>query len=204
MPEHKQQLVQGQYFHIYNRGNNGIDLFYDADSYYYFLKLYDKYIEPIAETYAWCLMKNHFHILVYLKIDTQIDKSKLEYSTVEKAKIITASKQFSHFFNAYTQSINKRFKRTGSLFEKPFERKIITSDNYLQKVIFYIHNNPVHHGFTEHIWNYPWSSYESILSEKPTKIKRKEVIDLFQNKNGFLEFHNIEQDLNDVSNLLID
>ena len=49
-------LEKGRYYHIYNRGNNGIDIFFDVDSYYHFLRLYDKYITPIAETFAWCLL----------------------------------------------------------------------------------------------------------------------------------------------------
>lgn len=87
------QLEKGKYYHIYNRGNNGIDIYYDNESYYHFLRLYEKYISPIAATFAWCLLKNHFHILVYIKNDEEIDASKLEYSTVEKPKSIDASKQ---------------------------------------------------------------------------------------------------------------
>jgi len=140
-------LIGGNYYHIFNRGNNRDHIFYETENYYHFLRLYEKYINPIADTFAWCLLKNHFHILVYLKTDNEIDKNLFTYSTVEKPKIINPSKQFSHFFNAYTQSINKRYHRTGSLFEKNFERKQITSESYFQKLIYYIHNNPVHHGF---------------------------------------------------------
>ena len=156
---------------------------------------HEKYIEPVAETYAWCLLKNHFHLLVYIKPQNEIDNRKLKYSTVEKPRIISASKQFSHLFNAYTQAINKRFKRTGSLFEKPFHRKLIT---------FYIHNNPVHHGFCKNINDYPWSSYGSIISEKPTKTKRKEVIDAFYNLDNFIAYHNQNQDLFDIDGLIIE
>lgn len=164
-------LEKGKYYHIYNRGNNGIDVFFDSESYYYFLKLYDKYILPIAETYAWCLLKNHFHILVYVKTDDEINWEKLEYSTIEKPKAFNPSNQFGYLFNAYTQAINKKFNRTGSLFERPFERKLIASEKYLQNLIFYIHNNPILHGFTNNLNDYPWSSYDTILSNKPTKLK---------------------------------
>lgn len=199
-----QPLEHEKFYHIFNRGNNGINLFYDTDCYYHFLRLYEKYIEPVAETYAWCLLKNHFHLLVYIKPQNEIDNRKLKYSTVEKPRIISASKQFSHLFNAYTQAINKRFKRTGSLFEKPFHRKLITSDDYFQKLIYYIHNNPVHHGFCKNINDYPWSSYGSIISEKPTKIKRKEVIDAFYNLDNFIAYHNQNQDLFDIDGLIIE
>lgn len=197
-------LEKGNYYHIYNRGNNSIDVFFDADSYYHFLNLYDKYISPIAETYAWCLLKNHFHILVYIRMDHEIEFDKLEYSTIEKPKVIEPSKQFGYLFNAYTQAINKKFKRSGGLFEKPFERKLITSDKYLQNVICYIHKNPVQHGFVTQMNLYPWSSYGSIVSEKPTKINRKEIIDIFGNKDEFVNYHNENHTFNEIINFVID
>lgn len=197
-------LEQGNYYHIYNRGNNGIDIFYDTESYYHFLKLYDRYISPIAETYAWCLLKNHFHILVYIKMDNEIDSSKFEYTSVERAKTINASNQFGYLFNAYTQAINKKFKRTGSLFETPFERKQISSDAYLKNLIYYIHNNPVHHGFIDKMNLYPWSSFETIISDKPTKLKRDNILDIYGSKSDFIEFHNINQNLSNLKELIIE
>ncbi len=125
-------LENGKYYHIYNRGNNGIDLFYETENYNHFLKLYEKYIDPIAETFAWCLMKNHFHILVYIKETNEIDIAKLEYSSTDKPKTVNSSKQFSNLFNAYTQAMNKRYNRTGSLFEKNFKRIVVASENYFQ------------------------------------------------------------------------
>ena len=62
-------FTYGKYYHIFNRGINSCDLFRDADNYEYFLNLYDKYISPIADTYAWVLMPNHFHLLVRIKED---------------------------------------------------------------------------------------------------------------------------------------
>ena len=197
-------LENGNYYHIYNRGNNGIDVFFDSESYYHFLRLFDRYISPIAETYAWCLLKNHFHILVYIKLDNEVDYSKLEYSTVEKPKVLDPSKQFGHLFNAYTQAINKKFNRTGALFEKPFERKQITSERYLQNVIYYIHNNPVQHGFVQQMNLYPWSSFESIVSDKPTKLKRQDVIELYGTKLDFIDYHKSSQNLNEITKFIIE
>jgi putative transposase len=200
----KEALVSGNYYHIYNRGNNGIDIFFENENYNYFLKLFHQYIHPIAETFAWCLMKNHFHFLVYIRNENQVLIDSLEYSTVEKPKFLDASKQFGHLFNAYTQAINKRYSRTGSLFEKPFERKRLTSQKYLQNLIYYIHNNPVHHGFTKTANEYPWSSYDSVLSEKPTKLKREEVIAIYGSKENFISYHDGEQDLETIFDIIID
>jgi putative transposase len=197
-------LENGKYYHIYNRGNNGIDLFYETENYNHFLRLYEKYIDPIAATFAWCLMKNHFHILVYIKEADEIDIAKLEYSSTDKPKTVNGSKQFSNLFNAYTLAMNKRYNRTGSLFEKNFKRKVVTSENYFQKLIFYIHNNPVHHRFTENIVEYPWTSYGTIISTKDTKLQRNRVIESFNDLENFKYYHSINQDLDEIEDLIIE
>lgn len=70
-----------------------------------------------------------------------------------------------------------------------YERKLVTTEEYFQQLIFYIHNNPVHHGLVKQMSLYPWSSYETMLSEKPTMVKRKEVIALFSGKKSYIYYH---------------
>jgi putative transposase len=200
----KEPLDFGNYYHIYNRGNNGIDVFFENGNYNYFLKLYLQYIHPIAETLSWCLMKNHFHFLVYIREEKSVLVDSLMYSTVEKPIKLDPSKQFGHLFNAYTQAINKKYNRTGSLFEKPFERKRVTSEKYLKNLIYYINTNPVHHGITKTISEYTWSSYGSVLSEMPTKLDREHVIEIFGSVENFIGYHSREQDVNAIFDLLID
>ncbi|MCG9792879.1 hypothetical protein [Flavobacterium algicola] len=202
--EVKQPIEYGNYYHIYNRGNNGIDVFLSIENYNHFLKLYAKYIEPIAETFAWCLLKNHFHILVRIKEQSEIVNEELSYTTTEKPKVINPSRQFSHLFNAYTQAVNKRHNRTGSLFEASFERKLVSSERYFKQLIFYIHNNPVHHGFVTSMNLYPWSSYETIISDKPTKLKRKETIEVYGDVEDFIRYHSEKQNLNEITDLIIE
>jgi putative transposase len=197
-------LENGKYYHIYNRGNNGIDLFYEIENYKHFLRLYEKYIDPVAETYAWCLMKNHFHILVYIKETEEIDSTKLEYSSTDKPKIVSASKQFSNLFNAYTLAMNKRYNRTGSLFEKNFRRKVVNSETYFQKLVFYIHNNPVHHKFAEHIIEYPWTSYGTVISNKKTKLQREKVIEYFHDLENFKYYHSSSPNLDEIEGLIME
>lgn len=76
-----ERIEFGGYYHIFNRGNNGINLFFENDNYRYFMQLYDRYIFPIADTYAWCLLKNHFHFLIRIKEVDEIDKTGFSYST---------------------------------------------------------------------------------------------------------------------------
>jgi len=65
-------IEYGRYYHIYNRGINGTDLFMTNDNYSWFVELYFKYVDLIADTYAWCLMKNHFHFLIRIKDEEEI------------------------------------------------------------------------------------------------------------------------------------
>ncbi len=57
-------LEFGQYYHIYNRGNNRENLFVEEREYPYCLRLYGKYILPVAQTFAYCLLPNQFHFLI--------------------------------------------------------------------------------------------------------------------------------------------
>lgn len=174
------------YYHIYNRGNNGENLFYSDENYQYFLKLYKKHISSIAETYAYCLLKNHFHFLIKIRSETEIcTQFSIDVEKAEKKP----SQQFSNLFNAYVQAINKQNNRHGSLLETPFKRKQIKDEKYLKNLIIYIHNNPIQHNFVEKIADYKWSSYNSIISDKKTKIEREKVIELFDTKENFISTH---------------
>jgi len=57
-------LQYGQYYHIYVRGNNRENLFYEERNHRHFLRLHALYVEPVVDTYAYCLLRNHFHLLV--------------------------------------------------------------------------------------------------------------------------------------------
>jgi REP element-mobilizing transposase RayT len=188
-------LDAGWFYHIYNHGVGGRDLFNEADNYNYFMKLYDKYISPVADTYAWVLMKNHFHLLVRIKENINVPSSIPDLTGFEnlsglELKINKPPHQhFSNLFNAYSKAFNKRYNTRGALFERPFRRKRINSPESLKNVVTYIHNNPVHHGFCGHPVEYPWSSYFSCLSEKQTKLQRNDLINWFGNKEGFEKGH---------------
>lgn len=65
-------LIFEKYYHIYNHANGDENLFREQKNYEYFLKKYKQHISPIAETIAWCLMPNHFHLLVKIKTEEEI------------------------------------------------------------------------------------------------------------------------------------
>ena len=202
-------LEFGQYYHIYNRGINGCDLFTSEENYHFFLSLYEKYIDSIADTFAFVLMPNHFHILIKLKDGICYKHKKanrsmdaVRFSEIKwETKNLSASASpdrviipnphlhFSHFFNAYTKYINRRNNRHGSLFERAFKRKLITDETYFKNLVLYIHRNPVNHGFCEHPIEYAWSSYLTCISPKPTNIRRDTVLEWFLDKENFEYCH---------------
>lgn len=65
-------LIFEKYYHIYNHANGDENLFREQKNYEYFLEKYKQHISPIAETIAWCLMPNHFHLLVKIKTEEEI------------------------------------------------------------------------------------------------------------------------------------
>ncbi len=183
-------FVPGQCYHIFNRGNNREDLFREERNYRYFLRLYAHHVEPVVDTFAYCLLKNHFHLLVRIK-----ERQTSQGSTtceVSKGAVVTpraASQAFSNFFNAYTKAINKAYERTGSLFQEHFGRIAVTSDAYFAHLIFYIHFNPQKHGFVPDFRDWTFSSYHALASERPTRLARDTVIGWYGSAARFEEFH---------------
>ena len=124
------------------------------------MQLWAKYIDPIAQTYAYCLLRNHFHFLIRIKDQDQIpDKLKGNLS-----------QPFSNLFNAYARTINQTYQRSGALFQHTFGRVEVKNDVQFLQVIAYIHRNPQKHGFVDDFRDWPYSSYQPMLSSKPGKL----------------------------------
>ncbi len=177
------------YYHIFNRGTNGENIFLEEQNYPYFLQLYEKHISPIAETCAFCLMKNHFHLAVRIRSEVEIAMDLQNASQTENIKPGIVGMKFSNFFNAYAKSINKKYNRTGSLFEHPFGRIPIHSSRQLWAVIAYIHQNPQKHQFVEDFRDWKYSSYPLLISEKDTFLNKKTVFDCFGSLNTYIAYH---------------
>jgi putative transposase len=225
-----EKLEHDKYYHIFNRGNNSEDLFREPDNYFHFLRLYEKYIYPIAETFAWVLMRNHFHLLVRIKTEAEIgyylplnsDRSddSVRFKTtsnlseceapdrvtnkINKPQKPNPTKHFSHLFNSYSKYFNTKYNRSGSLFERPFNRIVINNEKYFRHLVMYIHTNPFRHGFTDDFKDYPWSSYGSTISIKPTKIRRDKVLGWFDDRANFIKIHQQEQNYKLIDKFVIE
>ena len=90
---------------------------------------------------------------------------------------------------SYSKSINKQQNRTGSLFRKNLKRNPIKSNFQFVTTVMYIHCNPKHHGMTNDYLNYEWSSYNRILDNKKSKLKKSEVLGYFDTKENYTYMH---------------
>ena len=189
-------LVPGVIYHIYNRGNNGENIFPEQRNYYYFLNLYAKYIAPIAKTYAYCLLRNHFHFMVRINILEELD----EPSSLERF----ISQQFATFFGTYTKAVNKANSRTGTLFEGRFKRKPVIDDSYFKMLVAYIHQNPQRHGLIDDYRDWPFSSYHDIISQKPTQLSRETALSWFNGSDGLIQYHEKVADFTEIKDLIDD
>ena len=166
---------KGFLYHVYNRGNNGERIFYNHLNYKYFIEKVDYHILPFAEVMAWCLMPNHFHLMIYIHR--------------ERIFTVTINQSIGKMLSSYARAINIQENGTGSLFQqhskaiclngnvalKPSWYKIMgvtrisnwnESSDYPRVCLNYIHLNPVQAGLVMKVEDWRWSSYHEIYGKK--------------------------------------
>ena len=187
-------LEPGTFYHIFNRGNDGINIFYKGKNYRYFLTKYDQYMSGYVDTYCFCLLPNHFHLLAKVKPSDDVARKAAvdfpkNFSEEGYTDARAVSERFRRFFMSYAKSINQQEGRSGSLFQKYFRRQAVTDDAYFTRLIWHIHNNAVHHGLHDNLETYSWSSYQRILTDKPSKLMKEEVLAWFGGRDNYVAFH---------------
>ena len=207
-------LEPGQYYHVYNRGVNRENLFREERNYAYFLKLYTRHITPVAETFAYCLLRNHFHFLIRIRYSIQtgaVFETAPVLSNSETAPVLSnsetapvspalVSKAFNNFLAAYAKAINKAYGRTGALFQHHFGRLPVSTDEYFAALVRYIHHNPRKHGFVSDFRAWPHSSYHALAQTRPAAggasipLARAAVLGWCGGARGFQDWHGVETD----------
>ena len=199
MGQKKTQLEPGKFYHIYNHSIGKENLFRNEENYRFFLSKFFQTVSRVIDTYAYCLMPNHYHFLILVKDENAaINFYKQKYpqkGTPNSEDLIQIiNKQLSNCFNGYSKAYNKIYKRKGALFIDSFGRKEVKERDYLVKIVHYIHYNPVHHKFVDNISDWKYSSYNSIINDNDSRICRKEVIELFENIDNFIFYNQQKSD----------
>jgi putative transposase len=169
-----------QFYHVYNRGVNKMEIFLDEDDYAYFEKLlarglskekisdkfsriYSNFADDV-EVHTYCLMPNHFHLL-------------LRQKNAESIRKYIRSVMIS-----YSMYFNRKYKRSGPIFESRFKSVRISKDPQLTHVSRYIHLNPV--GYR--IWDY--SSYSDFVYEPREWLTTDFILGMFPSKRAYLNY----------------
>ena len=214
-----EKLIPNQTYHIFNHANGFENIFTEDENYRFFLEKYQQYIVPIAETYSYSLMPNHFHLVVRIRrkeVIEELIRSKSNFAATHfsntdnfskvsfdfgKVPVVNndrtsdediekfLSKQFSNMFSSYTQSFNRMYKRRGSLFIKNFKREVILDKEYFLNAIVYTHRNPIHHGFCTAYTDWSYTSYCEITSQKSEIVEVHKLLKVFGSKGLFVEEH---------------
>ena len=192
-------MIPSQDYHLYNHANGRENLFIEERNYAFFLEKLSNHILPVCRLFSYCLMPNHFHLVLQMRSEEALQKiwQKPGSQTflTQKQLELKISKSFANLFSSYTQSFNKVYNRMGSLFIPSMKMEEITDDNHFCKAIHYSHANPVHHGFVKKIDNWPHSSYKIFLSKSPTKLEREYVLAMFGGLDAFKKYHEQPIDL---------
>ncbi len=211
------KLQSGYTYHICNQGINREDIFKEDRNYHYFLKKYQELAHPLFNTFAYCLLPNHFHLMIQVKPYEELHQAfpkkfpkptlkarvAAEINTNEEVEYDEQisnllSRQLGVWFSSYARAINNAYGRKGKLFMLPFNRVLVSNDTYFSWLLAYIHRNPIHHNFCDDFTTWEYSSYSQILDflKADTSVLPDDVIldlpflkDWFTDKENFLELH---------------
>jgi putative transposase len=143
----QRDIQSGITYHVYNRGNLKMPLFKARDDYEYFLKSLSKYKNLLnMQIFAFCIMPNHFHIL----IKEPLHEAPLKLSFI--------SRYMSRTLTSYSKYFSLKYNHSGYVFQGRFKSRAVNSYSYSQRIIKYIHMNPVNDGLVTYKSDWPYSS----------------------------------------------
>lgn len=187
-------------YHIICKSTEGRKLFSTDQNRFYFLQRYHEFLNDFTDTYAYCLLNNHVHWFIKTKSESAIQsvlEAGLAKPTITHQKFLLGEcsfhelieQQYNRFFIAYSLAYNISLGVKGHLFNRPFKRIEVENDGHFTQLIIYIHANAEKHGLVNDFNKHKWSSYRSILSDKPTHLKREEVLAWFGGREKFMQIH---------------
>jgi putative transposase len=189
MPYRSVVFRAGEYYHLYNRGNNLQPIFFERENYMFFLHRLREYLAADAiEIVTYCLMPNHYHLLVHLLTDD-------------------LSGMMQPFSLSYTKAINKRYARVGSLFQGRFKAVHVDRNEYLLHLSRYIHLNPVAATLVQRPEDWAFSSYLEFIGSRHGTLPQPDIVlSQFRSQNAYRAFVEVyvESDRKVIEHLMLD
>ena len=172
MPSLRPPFIRNHFYHFYNRGFERAPIFRGQENYIFVLNKIKQYCQNFElSTIAYCLLPNHYHILVRQDGDYE-------------ARLLP-----QRVFNSYSKAFNKRYNRSGTLFQGPYKVVLIKDEFQLLHVCRYIHANPVKHGLVEELSEWQYSNYlEWIRRRNGTLVEHSFVEDYFPTPKSYTDF----------------
>ena len=195
-------FAEGHIYHVYNRGNNSQTVFFSRENYLFFLEKLRMYILPHADVIAWCLMPNHFHLMISVKqVEVEFGLSEgftLSETLTRRTRTRTLNDSIGIILRSYTRAIQKQHGVTGSLFQKETKALCLTEPqgvspsyfnthfsmmgnlelpeaNYLNVCFDYIHLNPVSGKLVAEPEDWEFSSYRDYFGGRKGKLVNREL-----------------------------
>lgn len=188
MPYRQVHFEIGGNYHVYNRGNNYAAIFFERENYLFFLRQLRRYlVAESVDVVAYCLMPNHFHLLLHLKGGN-------------------LPGMMQRFGVSYSKAINKRYSRVGSLFQGPFKARRVESDDYLLHLSRYIHLNPAKAGLCDHAEDWEFSSYRDYTGlRNGTLVNQDLILSQFRSRQEYRTFvEEYQDDTSLIEHLMLD
>jgi len=189
-------------YHVYNQGNNRRKIFFARENYLFFLKKINQFVLPYADVLAWCLMPNHFHLMLRVNdVSLIVEKSNSDNqskSMSELPKHRTLNNSIAIMLRSYTRAINKERNSSGSLFRAKTKAECVNCSKgitpsyinragttsfiqsnpkfqYPQTCFDYIHQNPVKAGLVKKATDWEFSSARDFANIRDGKLVNKVV-----------------------------
>lgn len=170
----------GQYYHVLNRGNEKQDIFHETENYHFFLRQLGKYLKSYGPTLiAYCLMPNHFHILMHENGNDGIPRCMHALQT------------------SFSKAVNEKYNRSGHLFQDSYKKVRIHDNSYLLHLTRYIHLNPVEGGLVSIPEDWIYSSYREYTGLRKGSLPQMDVV--LSQFSGYSDYRKFVMDkMNDM------
>ncbi len=177
-------------YHIFNRGNNKNQLFFNRSHYFCFLLKIEKEILPFCHILAYCLMPTHYHLLIEPKEYEAKDGFKSYLNDENVYHPLT--RKIGTLQSSYSQELNKKFNESGSRFQQKAKSKLLNdSDGYPLACFHYIHQNPLRANLVTQLDHWEFSSYKDYAGLRPSFLINPEItkkwLDIPSDPKQFIE-----------------
>ncbi|CAN5229838.1 hypothetical protein BH11BAC5_BH11BAC5_51290 [soil metagenome] len=200
----KSPFFPDNHYHLVFKSIDGILLFRQNSDYNIFLERFQQFTSLALDTWAYCLLNNHAHFIIKIKsiktITKAIEEIDFAKQTVAMKKLLAVpnkeamldemmERQINSFMVSFANYIKNKYRHHGGLFQKPFKRLEIDTDNWLQTAIIYVHLNSLKHKVFNDYAAYLQGSYFYFIQQCNTYCATDEVLAFFGGLKHFISLH---------------